>query len=411
MATPKQDNVRFDALTVVSPLACGGEDKDQDRARWLPETRVASLCDGVTTSPRSGEAAELVTDLAPMLFGGDVSERLRGVCQLLISRRLEAQRERVVLPPDVPQAMQEMLAEVAREHLGKAFQTTLVAAQFTPTDDGVIAEIIRCGDSAFFAFSAAGDLLTSSPSGDFTAPSTGSDNAAQADSIPFSPGDELLVKVLGRASDPAVRADIGQIDLKVPARWLICAPLDRCHRRPTTAQHGKESPTLWLSSSDLILVPEYLLGRVVDQDGSQYRRIGYSPTIRSTASPAPPVPEINFTGKGSVTDVLPDHYFTDRWIHRQDRFPPDTGFVLASDGFYESFADPQELWAWLSTNKAHLHEEDQRRELMQQLHVRLHDKRGDDDMSFVWVFPKEPVRQEGVRSSKRGSSKEKRNAP
>ena len=58
----------YTALTVVSPMMFGDDRKDQDRALWYGPGRIACVCDGVSSSPDSGKAAELVTLMAPVLF-------------------------------------------------------------------------------------------------------------------------------------------------------------------------------------------------------------------------------------------------------------------------------------------------------------------------------------------------------
>ena len=403
-------NSHFDAIRVVSPLARGGEDKNQDRASWYAAIGVASVCDGVTSSPYGGDAAELVAGIAPMLFNGQTPDRLGAVCELLAARRLEAQSKDVALPPDTPPGMREMLAEVTEARMRSAFQTTLVAASFTVTDNDVMVDVLRCGDSVFFAFSPAGELLTSSPLYRHTEADVDAQRADDPDNIRFGPGDELLVKVLGRASRRAFPAGAVQIQPKHRARWLVCAVLDRCAgpRAPTNLQ-GNELPTLLLTRRDLLLIPEFLLGRVACDQGQQYRSVPYSSSIRLASRPTPDVPAISFNGKSAVTHVLPDHYFTGRWVHRREHLPRDGHFVLASDGFYGAFDQPLQLWQWLSQNRSRLVDPAQHRDLMEELHNRLHNKTGDDDISFVWVFPRKPARRKRANHRRRDSSRGKGN--
>ena len=377
----------FDALTVVSPLACGGDDKNQDRARWSPYARVASVCDGVTSSPRSSEAADLVTDLAPMLFKGDVRERLGGICDLLYMRRLQVRDEPVVLSPATPPCMHEMLLDVTRERMKIALQTTLVAAAFTATDNGTVGDVVRCGDSAFFAFSPSGELLASSPAWAPTPAAVDACACSSSRGIRFGPGDKILVKVLGRASSRELAPQASQIRAKYRKRWLVCTPLDGCTECDPTAQQGTELPTFWLTADGRLLVPEYLIGGAPRKCGEQYESVLYSSSIRLASNTQPAASAISFTGSGAVTEVLPDHYISDRWVHRQEHFPSDAQFLLASDGFYGAFDGPRQLWNWLAANKSALAQDKERSDLMLQLHERLQSKSGDDDMSFVWIFP------------------------
>ena len=66
--------------------------------------------------------------------------------------------------------------------------------------------------------------------------------------------------------------------------------------------------------------------------------------------------------------MLPDHYISDRWVHRQEHFPSDAQFLLATDGFYGAFDDPHQLWNWLAANKSALAQAKERSDLMRQLH-------------------------------------------
>jgi hypothetical protein len=80
----------YAAIVVVSPLVHGEDKKDQDRARFFEPGQSACLCDGVTSSPDSAQAAELVTSFAPTLFQGNVAERLGVLCDLLMALRQES---------------------------------------------------------------------------------------------------------------------------------------------------------------------------------------------------------------------------------------------------------------------------------------------------------------------------------
>lgn len=380
----------FDALVVVSPSACGGEEKNQDRARWFPASQVASLGDGVTSSPRAAEAAQLAVDLSPTLFMGNTSERLGGLCDLLLTHRLEELNDPLALPRGGSPQMHEMLAEVARDCMASAFQTTLVAAAFATAGDASVVDLVRCGDSAFFAFSPAGDLLGASPSWERAPEPVPPAQQAELEHIRFGPGDEILVKVLGRASDAALLAGLGPLDLWSPDRWLVCQPLDGCDRSAAPERPDAGSRTHWLNQRDRLVVPAFQLGYVGEPCRRTYRQLLYSSVIRLRRCSGEAPARLTFDGKGSVTEVLPDHYNAGRWVHHQDRFPPDTHFILASDGFYSAFETPGELWAWLECDRLVL-DADDRNALMLSLHRQLHAKRSDDDMSFIWVHPCQPA--------------------
>ena len=386
----------FNALVVISPLCLGDEAKDQDRADWSTPVAVAALSDGVTSSPHSAEAAELAVKLSPMLFQGDVEERMRVLADLLVVRRLEAQLSPVRSPAGTPRAMHTVLQEAVRERLQVAFQTTLVAAAFTPTDDGVSAALVRCGDSAFFAFSPTGELLASSLSEE----SQPEDEEHEADDqsntqrILFGPGDELLVKVLGTAADHPRFAEQVPTHPDKAHGWLVCHPVERCRSSATRLKHDRGTRPLALERDDILLVPRHYAGSVIDNLGKNYRLLHFSSVIRLGSSSTPGVPVVSFAGKGAVTAVLPDHVRTQQWIHTRECFPADTHFVLASDGFYSSFSDPAGLWTWLQTNRSRLLDPRKRHKAMRELHTQLHAKVGDDDISFVCVHASEAVESE-----------------
>lgn len=374
-------DTHFEALTIVSPARFTGEDKNQDRARWFPERLVAGVCDGPTNSPRCDEAAELITSIVPMLFTGDMPERLAGACDLLVARRQAARKAAVVLPPETMPAMKDLLTDLAHERMSAAFQTTLIALSVTVTSQDLIAQIVRCGDSALFAFSETGELLSSSPAVEQPRDET---NTLATNGLRYGPGCELLVKVLGRASDHALQADLHAVDLKAPSRWLVCAPLDVACQSTTHLNKGRELPTHTLTSSDLLLVPQYLVGHTANKP---YQHIPFSSSVRLAAH-KPSTDALCFNGKSNVTHVLPDHFFRGQWVYRQEHFPLDTNFILASDGFYEAFQSAQDLWEWLRRAKIDLRKPNTREARLQSLHQRLSEHTGDDDISFVWLFPR-----------------------
>jgi len=392
MANPGMETKSpYTAAVVVSPMCQGGETKDQDKARWFPPGLVACVCDGVTSSPFAAEAAEMATDYAPVLFQGQVRERLRVLADLLASRRAEAGRRKMSVPEGVPQAMKAMLEEVACARLGESFQTTLVAVGLTPVGDMVSVEVVRCGDSAFLAFAADGSLLAASPavSGDrdHRNGNTGS-LLNDRGTITFGPGDELLAKVIGSAADRADLVQAAGIDVTHAGSWLICAPLDlRAPTEDAKTEAVAEVRPLHLGPDDLLLVPKYLVGTAGGSYFHDYVLFPFSRTIRMAGSVPRCLATPLFGSPGSTTAVLPDHFYTGRWTHFRERFPADASFVLATDGFYGAFSEPRDLWAWLDSNRDRLSDAAFRETLLQDLHSKLQASRGDDDISFVWVCP------------------------
>lgn len=381
---PQTHNNEFAAITIVSPACFGDESKDQDRARWFGCSHIASLCDGVSSSPHAAEAAELVTSLSPMLLRGDIKERLYALNDVLIARRLEAQQSTIHLSTDRSEAMQQMLLETAREHLSHSFQTTLVVASFVTSDSCVIVEVLRCGDSMLFAFSPEGELLVSSPKLDGSTNSKESIGNPYEEKIRFGPGDQLLVKIIGKASDESQFVKQSGIPPIHADKWLICCPLDRCGNQSLKTSLVNNEPHWALDKDEILLVPNFLVEEIALPENQSYGRVLYSTVIKRVEASTP---TIKFNNKGTVTAVIPDHIHSQQWVHQQDRFPSDTHYVLASDGFYGSFDSATDLWAWLVENEAQFRNANEKLQVMNELHTKLHSKSGDDDISFIWVYP------------------------
>jgi len=239
------------AVVVVSPASDGDEIKNQDRAVWYATQNVACVCDGVSQSPFSEQAAELVCQWCPSLFRGDMDQRMGAISDLLVTQRLELQQN----SKSTRKAATSLVEQVARERLAQAFQTTLTAVCLTPlSDEELSAEIIQCGDSALFAFSPEGELL-------FETLNRQNAGACKSKGFSFAPGDELLVKMVCPASDRMELASAVGIESRHAAKWLLCAPLDRPQSK---RQAPSAKPGLDLTESSLLLVPRYLLGRDFD---------------------------------------------------------------------------------------------------------------------------------------------------
>ena len=411
MATPDtHDSCPYEAVVMVSPATAGGEKKDQDRAAWFEPGTTACICDGVTTSPFAAEAAALVADFSQVLFAGDVEERLKAVSDLLISRRLAALEQPVSVGHGALPAMVSILQEVAREKMRQSFQTTLVAANFLVADDEVIVTVVRCGDSALMAFSPSGELLYSSLAN--TAHSATKTGAGEVSSSPalglvrFGPGDTLLARVMGKADSHPLIAQMAGIQPEKAGSWLICSCLDGVAERQAGADDRPIRPdALWLKVGDVLLVPKYLAEPPEDSRFRSYVRLRYSSRIRLAGQPC--VSEDHgFGGKGCVTAVLPDHFYTGGWSKVEERFPLDASFVLATDGFYGCFENPDGLLKWLIDNQSAIRSR-RFEKLAGQLHKRLAGTRGDDDISFVWVYPRtsaairDDLRREGGENDAR----------
>jgi len=388
----------YKALTIVSPMLLGDDKKDQDRARWSEPGQIARVCDGVSASPDSAVAAELVTTFTPALFMGDFHSRLAMLCDLLMALREESQaNDTITLPDNIPKAMQDMLYRIIQRKKATSFQTTIVAAKFISEENRVIANVLKCGDSAFFAFSPQAQLLTSSlacPSSrlnDKDAPSAASGTSLMPSKISFSPGDEILVRIEGQLSEYGNIAEQAGIKAEHIQNWFVCTPLDSCRAgNNSRLENLLDLHTLSLKPSDRLLVPKYLYGKQLTCEGQQYRVLRYSSTIRPVFSTGSFASIDSFNHRGSATMVLPDHFYCGSYDSFQDTFPLQTSFILCSDGFYGGFSDWQQLWTWLQVNASGLNRDRDQQAILEQLHTDLHNKGGDDDISFVWVQPNIP---------------------
>ena len=383
----------YKALTVVSPMIVGNEKKDQDRARWFEPGQIACICDGVTSSAHSAMAAQIVTTIIPSIFTEKIPERLRMLCDLLMDHRRESQDGNIRLPKDTPDAMQDFLRKVAREKLATSFQTTMVAVRFIQAGQMVTADILKCGDSAFFAFSCDGQLLSSSLvlSSELQEKSQSAIATKPSSFVPnrlrFGPGDELLVKVVCRLAENSKLVKETGINPKYAKNWLICSPLDGQADNKEYEGNLLSDHIISLKPGDQLLVPTFLAGTPSTMNGQQYLNILYSSTIKPIYSAKPLSSITNITHHGSTTMVLPDHFYCGYCDYFQDRFPLDTHFILASDGFYSAFSNSKQLWNWLRENRILLADENKSKEILEQLHFDLRDSGGDDDISFVWVYP------------------------
>jgi serine/threonine protein phosphatase PrpC len=387
----------YAALTVVSPLMFGDDRKDQDRALWNGPGQTACVCDGVSSSPDSAEAAKLVTLLVPALFNGNANERLAMLCDLLMIRRLECQNNNTVSFPDnTSPAMQDILRRVVQQKRASSFQTTIVVAKFITDEQEkvVLADVLKCGDSAFFAFTSQGQLLTSSlafPSklqNSKEHPGMETESSTCPKNISFGPGDEILIRVEGLLCEYRSLAEQAEIKAEHARNWLVCTPVDGCRDDDKIRNENLlDLQVLSLKSTDRLLVPKYLYGRQLTCQDRQYRVLRYSSTIRPILAKESLASIISFSKHSSSTMVLPDHFYSNCFDSFQDRFPLQTHFILCSDGFYSSFSCWQQLWTWLQENSVGLNNNTKRNVILEKLHANLHAKSSDDDISFVWVHP------------------------
>ncbi len=81
-----------------------------------------------------------------------------------------------------------------------------------------------------------------------------------------------------------------------------------------------------------------------------------------------------------ITEVLPDHFRGEEPSCTAE-IDADAHIILCSDGFYDAFPNPSALLRWLLLNDT------DRECALDRLHTQLDHERGDDDISFVWLWP------------------------
>ena len=138
----KQNHLQV--LKVVSPAFAAGEAKNQDRAEWFSSQNVATVCDGVSTSPYSQKAAELVSILSPELHDKDPDSGIRCIARALINCRQLAREKGLLINNGYPKAMQAYLREVGNDSLNHSYQTTIVTAKFTFEKNCIHAFVLSC---------------------------------------------------------------------------------------------------------------------------------------------------------------------------------------------------------------------------------------------------------------------------
>lgn len=373
----------YSALVIISPGSDGEDVKDQDRAAWYPESRCAVVCDGVTTSLHARTAAEQTARFAPALFEGNVRERLAAWVNYLQVCRDEACARPLRVSATLSGPLQAMLQETACRKAACAYQTTCVAAAFAIGDDHVQANILQIGDSQFLAFGADGRLLWPA-SADGPSACVADETDPVAPTI-VRPGDDVLIRWLMPAEPPPESAHVATIPAACRDRWLVGEFVQSWRRDGHVAP---PSDSVRIVPGDLLFIPRHLAGSTPDSEVRLWSLVPYSPTIRVEHRQPMPTVASPFAKRGVVTAVLPDDFATGRWGHFQERFPLDSVFVLASDGFTSAFGDAAALWTWLSANHDRLRVPAERASAMDALHARLRAREGDDDITLVCVYPR-----------------------
>ncbi|MBI3835649.1 MAG: hypothetical protein HY287_15085 [Planctomycetes bacterium] len=236
----------------------------------------------------------------------------------------------------------------------------------------------------FAAFSKEGEPLLIMPDGNATPAGSLDEHGS------FGPGDLYLVRIHGTAKDHVIPPSANRLPIINPGNWYLCETIEPC--QPSNSRPNATPSKRGLPAGSRLLVPHYQVGRPIDSESSGYRVVRFSPSIHvlDIQNGAMTQPTI----KSSATAVLPDHFAAGHWTHLKESFPWGTEFILATDGFYSAFKDPAEMWAWLKESEHALHDEVLRPERLETLHERLRRSAGDDDISFIWVYPRFAVHEE-----------------
>lgn len=371
----------YHIIHAVSPSNFGGETKNQDRIRYDSETTTACVCDGTTTSPYSERAAKIVTQSSLILLDNP-EQNLKTVSDYLMACRDRVIKNGVRADSSVPISIRNIVQDAARASLKQSFQTTLAAVRLESQESNIVARILCCGDSGFFAVSAIGELLFTNLKD--VANTMNHNGLHTHNAIPYYPGSELLIKVIGTLSEfPELLKIHGQ---RSPNKWYVCRAVCNCGNEQALDEI-KDHAGLYLKPGELLLIPKYLVAAPKDPEYKEFRRVHYSQFIQRAVLSGMIYSDIHFDFQGNTTAVLPDHFYTNQWTFIEERFPLDTHFFLCSDGFYRAFPDPAQMWSWLKTNENALKNKISKQKLLQTLHRQLSQTCGDDDISFIWMIP------------------------
>ncbi len=154
----------FDAICVTSPAEVEGEDKDQDRIHWDGNQLFACVCDGLTSSPFSDQAALYLSEhIAPALLGSTEELSRSSILAArdhLIKLRQECLMRPVQLSAETPLVLSELLSEATHVHRKLSYQSTVAALRISYDEavDQCIARALWCGDTGIYAFTSNGEI-------------------------------------------------------------------------------------------------------------------------------------------------------------------------------------------------------------------------------------------------------------
>jgi len=257
-------------VCVSSPGSDGGELKNQDRVLTrvieddgCQQRSLAIVCDGLTQSPNSAEAAQHVSENVHRLYQEYGVQQLAGE---LLQKREQLIKTPLRLDHIESQVLKSMFADIVMEKRESSYQTTFISTcvQRDDANTGKLeVKVLGCGDSSLFVFISDGTLL---------------------------------FNTLGLA----------------------------------------------------------------DRDDK-------------------------FEHLSPITKALPDN--NDSIISHSLQFSDDVHLLLCSDGFYDSFEKFSDMVCWLMENRERLSQDAGKEEAVAELHTALCRKKGDDDISLIWLAP------------------------
>jgi len=335
--------------------------KDQDDVRWQPTEFAAAIADGVTASPKSKDAARVATALASVILRQcDVRTGINVLRDLLFCER---RLFREVVRKAQPWADNPLLAEVVDQQLDESHQCTLSAVQLSAEDNLLCVKLLQCGDSPILAFDGQGRLLMSLG---YT--------GVQEMSLPDGETSYRFASVRDRKIRNQVLKRAG-LQAKDAADWYVWSATNVAQLKTSNAARDR-------SSDQYVVVPRWLRS-----DGQRPRTLIQSPLVRWVDVETKAAQWCRLPHNGCATLVLPDDADSAAFSHHVLHLPTDTSLVLATDGLIDAFDSAPDLYQWLTRHRAAWHNPSARSQLLSQLHRKLRDRGGDDDISFIWLHP------------------------
>ena len=113
------------------------------------------------------------------------------------------------------------------------------------------------------------------------------------------------------------------------------------------------------------------------------------------------------------TAVLPDSYKDEisHVLFEFTTFPEDVHILICSDGFYDGFTNFKEICDWLRLRETDLEDATRQEQHLLELHTGLNQKKGDDDISFIWLRPPRKVTESDPANNEYNTAEERNGEP